>query len=270
MKSKVNPPKIFSISAVHQLLKLKKPTNPLVSVIDLSTVSIDMDDVERTIAYNFFSIAFKKNCDGFGYGQNHYDFDGGVMSFVAPQQIIVPQKNMSLQPEGLLLLVHPDFCQNYSLAKTIRTYGYFFYEVHEGLYLSETEKEMVVDIMNNISKEISLSIDAFTQDLIISHLELLLKYCDRFYHRQFLTRKMASSDILIKVEHYLDDYFKNEDLMKNGVPTVQYLASKMNMSANYLTDMLRALTGQNTQQHIQNKIIEQAKNIAVNYCFICE
>lgn len=261
MKNKVIPPKTLSISAVHELLKIEKPTNPLVSVIDLSTVSIDMDEVEKTITYNFYSIAFKKNCDGFGYGQRHYDFDEGVMSFIAPQQIIAPQKNVSLRPEGLLLIVHPDFFQNYSLAKTIRLYGYFFYEVHEGLYLSENEKELVVDIINNISKEIRLSIDAFTQDLIISHLELLLKYCDRFYHRQFLTRKMASSDILIKVEYYLDDYFKNEDLMNNRVPTVQYLASQMNMSPNYLTDMLRALTGQNTQQHIQNKIIEQAKTL---------
>ncbi|KAA2223652.1 helix-turn-helix domain-containing protein [Chryseobacterium sediminis] len=259
MKNKINPPQVLSISKVHQLLKLKKPTNPLVSVIDLSTINIDTNEIEKTISYNFFSIALKKNCDGFGYGQQHYDFDEGVMSFIAPQQIVTPQKNVKLEPEGLLLIVHPDFFQNYSLAKTIRSYGYFFYEVHEGLYLSETEKELVVDMMNNISKEITSSIDLFTQDLIVSHIELLLKYCDRFYHRQFLTRKMATSDILTRLEDLLDKCFSEQDLKLNGVPNVNFLASKMNMSPNYLTDMLRSLTGQTTQQLIHNKIIEKAK-----------
>ncbi|AZA76460.1 AraC family transcriptional regulator [Chryseobacterium sp. G0186] len=259
MKNKINPPQVLTISKVHQLLKIKKPTNPLVSVIDLSTITIDTDEIEKKISYNFFSIALKKNCDGFGYGQQHYDFNEGVMSFIAPEQIISPDKKVDIQPEGMLLIVHPDFFRHYPLAKIIRSYGFFFYEVNEGLYLSESENEMVIEIMKNISKEISNSIDAFTQDLIVSHIELLLKYCDRFYNRQFLTRKMVTSDILAKVEDLLDQCFTEKDLKLHGVPTVNFLASKMNMSPNYLTDMLRTLTGKTTQQHIQNKIIEKAK-----------
>lgn len=259
MKNKVNIPQVLSISKVHQLLGLDKPTNPLVSVIDLSKISIDTNEIEKTISYNFFSIALKKNCDGFGYGQQHYDFDDGVMSFIAPHQIISPNKTIDLQPEGWLLIVHPDFIRNYQLSRLIRTYGFFFYEVHEGLYLSEAENILVTQLIHNIGKEISNSIDAFSQDLIVSHIELLLKYSDRFYHRQFLTRKMATSDILVKFEDLLESCFSEHDLNSIGVPNVNYLASKMNMSPNYLTDMLRTLTGQTTQQHLQNKIIEKAK-----------
>lgn len=259
MKRKLHPPTILSISSVHQLLNLKKPTNPLVSVINLADTTIDVAEIERSLAYNFYSIALKKKCEGFHYGHQHYDFDEGVMSFIAPQQVIHLEESVSQKPEGLLLIVHPDFFQNYPLATTIRSYGFFSYAVHEGLYLSETEERLVTDMMNNIRREIVSSIDSFTQDLIVSHIELLLKYCDRFYHRQFLTRKMASNDLLIKFENHLNSYVNEESLIEKGLPTVQELASHLNVSPNYLTDMLRALTGQSTQQHIQNKIIERAK-----------
>lgn len=265
MKRKPHTPAILSISKVHQLLKLKKPTNPLVSVIDIAETNMDVKEIESTVTYNFYSITLKKNCDGFGYGQQHYDFDEGVMSFIAPQQVIhVPSKQdleeaVRPKPEGLMLIVHPDFFQHYPLATTIRSYGYFSYATHEALHLSETEEHLVKDMMKNIGREIVSAIDLFTQDLIVSHIELLLKYCDRFYHRQFITRKMANNDLLIKLEALLNSYFNEENLVEKGLPTVQYLASQLNVSPNYLSDMLRALTGQSTQQHIQGKIIERAK-----------
>lgn len=259
MKRKPHPPSILSISTVHQLLKLKKPSNPLVSVIDLSDTNIDAEEIERSLTYNFYSIALKKNCDGFHYGQRYYDFDEGVMSFIAPQQVIHLEESVRPKPEGLLLIVHPDFFQNYPLATTIISYGYFSYAVHEALHLSEAEEQLVMDMMNNIRREIASSIDSFTQDLIVSHIDLLLKYCDRFYHRQFITRKMANNDLLIRLEEHLNGYFNGESLSGKGLPTVQYLASQLNVSPNYLTDMLRTLTGQSTQQHIQSKIIERAK-----------
>jgi len=259
MKKKQHPPTILSISTVHKLLNLNKPVNPLVSVIDLADTHIDVEEIEQSLTYNFYVITLKKNCDGFRYGQQHYDFEEGVMSFMAPQQVINLEESVHQKAEGIMLIVHPDFFRNYPLATTIRSYGFFSYAVHEALHLSETEEQMIVEMMNNIRREISSSIDSFTQDLIVSHIDLLLKYCDRFYHRQFLTRKMASNDLLIKFENYLNSYFNEGNLIEKGLPTVQHLASLLNVSPNYLTDMLRTLTGQSTQQYIQNKIIEQAK-----------
>ncbi|MVT12232.1 helix-turn-helix domain-containing protein [Chitinophaga tropicalis] len=260
MKRKSHPPTILSISSVHQLLKLKKPSNPLVSVIDLADANIEEKEIEQSLTDNFYSVALKKNCDGFRYGQQYYDFNEGIMSFVAPQQVVHIEAGFT-KAEGLMLIVHPDFFQHYPLAAKIRSFGYFSYAAHEALHLSEREEQQVMDIMNSIRSEIATPIDSFTQDLIVSQIDVLLTYCDRFYHRQFITRKMASNDLLIKFEDHLNSYFNGEKLTEKGLPTVPYLASQLNVSPNYLTDMLRALTGQSTQQHIQNKIIELAKEM---------
>lgn len=259
MKKKQDPLTILSISTVHKLLNLNKPENPLVSVIDLADTYIDVEEIEQSLTYNFYAITLKKNCDGFRYGQQFYDFEEGTMSFMAPQQVVNLEESAHQKAEGIMLIVHPDFFRNYPLATTIRSYGFFSYAVHEALHLAEAEEQMIVEMMNNIRREIASSIDLFTQDLIISHIDLLLKYCDRFYHRQFLTRKMVSNDLLSKFEHHLNRYFDEGNLVEKGLPTVQYFASLLNVSPNYLTDMLRGLTGQGTQQHIQNKIIEQSK-----------
>ncbi len=118
-----------------------------------------------------------------------------------------------------------------------------------------------MDIIENVSREIEGNMDGFTQDLLVSNLDLLLKYCDRFYNRQFLTRKKANSDLLTKLEALLEEYFKNDNRTVNGVPTVQFIASELHLSPNYLSDMLRVQTGQTTQQHIQNRLIEKAKEL---------
>ena len=261
MKRKSHPVEILSISKVHQMLNLKKPANPLVSVIDLADTNIGAEEIERSLAYNFYSVALKKNCEGFRYGQQHYDFDEGVMSFIAPQQVMHLDEAVHPKPEGIMLIVHPDFLTSHPLAATIASYGFFSYATHEALHLSETEEKLIADILSNIRREIVSSIDSFTQDLIVSHIDLLLKYCDRFYNRQFITRKMANNDLLIKFEAQLNSCFNEENLVEKGLPTVQYLASQLNLSPNYLTDMLRALTGQSTQQHVQNKIIERSKTM---------
>ncbi len=120
---------------------------------------------------------------------------------------------------------------------------------------------MITSTIQNIAQEYYSVIDSYTQDVIISHIELLLNYCNRFYNRQFITRKNAGSDLLIKLEALLSEYFTNEEVQKRGLPTVQYISEKLNISSNYLSDMLRSLTGQNTQQHIHNKLIEKAKEL---------
>lgn len=262
MKAKANMPyEITSISVLHNLLGLKKAAHPLVSVINLEELEGRVIQ-EENILYNFYSISVKKNFGGkIKYGQQYYDFDEGVMTFVAPQQVLNVEGTAPMYMDGYMLVVHPDFFRTYPLAAKIREYGFFAYAVNEALHLSDTEEQLIVDMMKNLGREIALSIDVFTQDLIVSHIELLLNYCNRSYNRQFITRKPANDQVVIPLEELLEQYFNDEELMASGMPTVQYVSQQLHFSPNYLSDMLRSTTGQTTQQHIHNKLIEKAKNL---------
>ena len=158
-----------------------------------------------------------------------------------------------------MLLVHPDFLWNTALAKTIKQYEYFDYSVNEALFLSDKEETAIAAIMQNIEHEYQSNIDKFSQAIIIAQLELLLVHADRFYHRQFITRKISNHKILNRLEKILSDYFNSDDLADKGLPSVQYVADKLNVSPNYLSNLLKVLTGQSTQQHIHDKLIEKAK-----------
>ncbi|WP_288375296.1 response regulator transcription factor [uncultured Chryseobacterium sp.] len=256
------PEKITSITALHQYLKLKKPSHPLVSVFDFNQVHVDPETILSAVTTDFYVISLKKDCAGrCRYGQHYYDFEDGIMYFIAPHQVLHFEDILLSEVKGNVLVIHPDFLHGYPLARTIKDYGYFSYMANEALYLSEKEEKSVTDIINNISREIETNMDGFTQDLLVSNIDLLLKYCDRFYNRQFLTRKKVNHDLLTQLEALLDDYFKNEKLLINGIPTVQLVAAQMHISPNYLSDMLRVHTGQTTQQHIQNRVIEKAKEM---------
>ncbi|QHW00548.1 helix-turn-helix domain-containing protein [Spirosoma endbachense] len=263
MKNQPVPPHIIpSISAIHKWLGLPKPAHPLVSVIDLKTISIQVDILEQAFAYSFYSINLKKNFDWkVKYGQQHYDFDEGVMTFQAPGQVLKVDADGSTQVEGYSLFIHPDFFNGYLLAAKIRQYNFFSYAVHEALHLSDTEEQLIMGIMENLSREINSSIDTFSQDLIISHIDLLLNYANRFYHRQFITRKPASFDVLTKFETLLDEHFSEDHLAESGSPSVQLLADQLNFSSKYLSDLLKTQTGMNAKQHIQNRLIEKTKEI---------
>jgi AraC family transcriptional activator of pobA len=156
-------------------------------------------------------------------------------------------------------LIHPDLMWNTPLAKTIKQYEYFDYSVNEALFVSEKEEVTIIEIMKNIQQEYRSNIDKFSQDLIIAQLELLFTYSERFYNRQFITRKRSSHEILDRLEDLLTNYFNSIDLAKKGLPSVQYIADALNVSPNYLSGLLKVLTGQSTQQHIHDKLIEKAK-----------
>lgn len=253
---------MFSIAELHRILELPKPEHPLVSVISFEDIKCYSEENLKSVVYNFYCISIKKNFKGkIRYGQNYYDHDAGVMTFFAPGQVISTDVTPELELTGWWLVFHPDFIQSYSLAKTIRDYGYFAYAVNEALHLSEKEEGMIAGIMKNIREEYYSRIDAYSQNVIVSHIELLLNYCDRFYNRQFITRKNVNHDLLSRLEVVLSDYFINQNVRENGLPTVQYISEQLNVSPNYLSDMLRSLTGQSTQQHIHNKLIEKAKEI---------
>ncbi|WP_286857477.1 MULTISPECIES: helix-turn-helix domain-containing protein [Sphingobacterium] len=257
------PEKVSSISTLHQFLGLKRPANPLISVFNFDDVKLEPETILSAITTDFYVIALKKDCAGgkCRYGQQYYDFNEGIMYFIAPHQVLQFDDILLNGVRGFVLVVHPDFLHGYGLASDIKEYGYFSYTTNEALHLSEKEEKTIFEIIGNVGGEIEGNMDTFSQGLLVSNLDLLLKYCDRYYNRQFLTRKKVNSDLLSKLEQLLDDYFKNDKLTINGIPSVHFIADQLHLSANYLSDMLRVQTGQTTQQHIQNRLIEKAKEL---------
>ncbi|WP_295711535.1 AraC family transcriptional regulator [Mucilaginibacter sp.] len=262
MKSVSKQPVVFtSISELHRALGLPKPLHPLISLVDYSNITVDTVELEKGMLFNFYKISYKKNFSGkVKYGQNHYDFDEGGLSFISPNQVITALEGEA-DYGGYTLLIHPDFIRSYPLGKSIKNYGFFSYAVSEALYLSEKEKQVIVALFRNIEMELDSAIDQISQDVLISQVELLLNYSKRYYNRQFITRKTASSDLMVRFESLLADYFDTGKPLTNGLPAVDELAAALNVSAHYLSDMLRSLTGQNTQQHIHAKLVEKAKEL---------
>lgn len=255
-------PVIFqSISALLKALGLARPMHPLIALVDYKDIKVDTTEIGKGYLLDFFKISFKAHFAGqIRYGQGHYDFEEGGLSFTAPNQLIAAaseEKDYS----GYTLLFHPDFIRNYPLGKQITKYGFFAYSVAEALYLSDKEKKIIFSVFDNIAMELDTNIDHFSQDVLISQIEVLLNYSNRFYGRQFITRKVVHNDLISEMETYLSDVFKNEKALVNGLPAVQEIADHLKVSARYLNDMLRSLTGQTTQQHIHGKLIEKAKEI---------
>lgn len=258
------PVRIKTISEFHEFRKLPKPEHPLISVVDYSAIKHDPEINDLSWILDFYSISIKRTSNAkMKYGQQEYDFDEGVMFFMAPGQVfgvtIDPATQEKAQHTGWILLVHPDFLWNTSLAKNIKNYEFFDYSVNEALFLSEKEEKTMHNIIENIQQEYHSNIDKFSQNIIISQIETLLNYSERFYQRQFITRKIANHKILDSLEELLSDYFNSENLITKGLPSVQFVAEQLNVSPSYLTGLLKILTGQNTQQHIHEKLIEKAK-----------
>lgn len=258
-KARNNPVLIDSISELHRRNNLPAPEHPLISVVHFKDIQKSPADFSEGCLLNFYIIAIKKDFSGkIRYGQHYYDFDEGVMSFLAPMQLCWEDPN-DRPGGGWMLLFHADFIQSFPLAAAIKSYKFFSYAVNEALYLSKKEEDIIENILGHIVREYSNNIDSFSQGVMLSHIETLLQYANRFYHRQFLTRKPAHNDLLARLEALLEEHFNNPS--SEGLPTVAEIAQQLHVSADYLSDMLRAHTGQNTQQHIHDKLIEKAKEM---------
>ena len=251
--------KLDSLSDVHRIFGLPKPLHPLISLLDNTNNQIDVGKLPASHGLNFYKISYKINLSGkIKCGQDYYDFNEGGLLFAAPNQLIGSHDDNG-DHAGYTLLIHPDFFLGYSLAKTIRQYGFFSYTANEALHLSDKEKSTIISIFKIIDEELNSRIDDFSQDVLIAQIDLLLTYSNRFYKRQFITRKAINNGLLQKLEEILEEYFNNEESLSQGVPTVHYLSECLAISPSYLSDMLRSLTGQNAQHHIHNKLIEKAK-----------
>lgn len=258
----VQPERIKTISQYHKILGLSKPEHPLISVINFESIKRVPGNEPISLIFDFYIISLNWFFDArFKYGQQEYDFDAGVMCFMSPNQILGIEFNNEEEskPLGWMIVIHPDFLWNTPLAKIIKQYEYFSYSVNEALYISEKEETTIIGIIKNIEQEYHSNIDKFSQDIIIAQLEVLLNYSERFYQRQFITRKISNHKILNELEEILTKYFESEALAKLGLPSVGYIADQLNISPGYLSEMLKILTGQNTQQHIHDKLIEKAK-----------
>ncbi|MCU7616320.1 helix-turn-helix domain-containing protein [Chryseobacterium sp. PBS4-4] len=252
--------RFISISESHQAFGLPAPQHPLISLVHFNednSFNTEMAPIYDVLS--FYKITFiTKNNGRLKYGQDYYDYNEGSMLFLAPNQL-VGSTDYNSKTYCYILLLHPDFLLGHPLAKKIKQYGYFSYSSNEALHLSDAEKEIILSVYQIMERELNSRVDEFSQEVVIAQIDLMLSYVNRFYKRQFITRKAVNNDILQKTETILNDYLNNQKSLHQGVPTVQYLSDQLNISPGYLSDMLRSLIGQNTQQYIHEKLIEKAK-----------
>ncbi|UTW60961.1 AraC family transcriptional regulator [bacterium SCSIO 12741] len=259
--------RIQSITQLHDLLGLDKPKHPLISVFTFGKEHYDNAVENFRYSFELYQISLKGNCPFTisKYGRNSYDFQECSMIFTAPNQVLEFNRNYKPNDDDCWTLVfHPDLIRVADLGKRIDDYSFFSYASNEALHLSAEERKTVSEISQKIEREYDNNIDAHSQTLIISNLELLLNYCVRFYDRQFYTRTNFNQGVASDFEQLLKSYYVEEKQLEMGVPSVQYCAEEMGMSPRYLSDLLRKETGRGTQDHIYHFIIEKAKTRLLN------
>jgi AraC-like DNA-binding protein len=262
MKASAEQPVIFnSISELMRRLEQPKPVHPLVALVNYGNIKVRLTDVGQRFVLNFYKISFKTDFKGqIKYGQGYYDFEEGGLAFLAPHQVVTTSDDET-KHGGYTFFFHPDFIRDYPLSKSISKYGFFSYAVSEALSLSDKEQKIIAALFDSMAQELENNIDHFSQDVMVSQIELLLNYSNRFYNRQFITRKAVYNDLIDQMDAYLSNRFETQQSLLTGLPSVQEVSDHLKVSSRYLTDMLKSLTGQSTQQHIHSQLIEKAKDI---------
>lgn len=254
--------RVKTINDFHEMANLPRPQHPLITVVDIGNLQPPITEGIVTRIFDFYSISMKKNFHiKMRYGHQPHDFNNGALHFMAPGQVLTIEyeKDQVHNPSGWMILFHPDLLWHTSLAKNIKRYEFFNYDVNEALHLSDKEESIITGIARNIEQEYYSNIDKFSQNVIVAQIELLLTYSERFYQRQFITRKISNHEILNRFEDLLNQHFNSGALAQQGLPTVTFIADSLNVSPNYLSDLLKSLTGQSTQQHLHDKLIGLAK-----------
>lgn len=254
--------RLSSISEFHELCGLSQPEHPLISLMDYSLVKYPFEENQVSWIQEFYSIGLKRNVNAkFNYGQQEYDFNNGLLSFISPLQFLKIEINQvtTADQSGWLLLIHPDFLWQTPLAKKMKGFEFFGYAANEALFLSDKEEKAIEQILLAIQIEYRSHIDKFSQELIVNQVERLFIYSQRFYERQFITRKKSNYELLEKFEGILSRYFDKQSGLIEGIPSVTTIAEELSISPNYLGTLLRIHTHQNAQQHIQNNMINYAK-----------
>tara|TARA_R110000744_G_scaffold325657_2_gene431502 strand:- start:17635 stop:18540 length:906 start_codon:yes stop_codon:yes gene_type:complete len=256
--------RIENLNELHNSLGYPSPKHPMVTILDLSNITIPIDLVNIKTIYNFYNISLKTKVSEAKmiYGRDFYDFQDGTMLFSAPEQVSSISSEVRLgEMEGWSLFFHSDLIQGYPLQNEIKQYQFFSYTAYEALHISDEEKKIISSIFKKIRNEYSLNIDVYSQDILVANISLLLNYCNRFYNRQFITRKSVHKNVLSEFENLLLDYFNSNQSSTMGLPTITYFSNKLNLSANYLSDLLKKETGKNATEHIHFHLIDKAKNM---------
>jgi YesN/AraC family two-component response regulator len=254
-----------SITEIRAVFGLDKPTHPLITILETDKLAYGEKTVGKRFSSDLYCIALKDSSCGIDYGRNSYDFDDGVLIFTAPKQVITVKKPQALnEVKGWMLYFHSDLIRNTTLGSKIDSYNFFNYEVNEALHLSDNEQNTLNQIVQLIEDEIKDRIDNHSQQVLVSNIELLLNYSKRFYDRQFNTRSASHIDIVSKVELLLKEYYKENQLIENGQPTIQYLANHCHLSASYLSDLLTKETGRSAKDHINDFLVDKAKHLLLS------
>lgn len=248
-----------NLSDLHKALGIAGPKHPLFSIIKFEDLPV-LNNPERTkLILDFYQVTIKTSSPcKIQYGQTLFDFNEGVVSCFGPRQSSIIDPYFEYAKSGWLVNIHPEFFRSYALSQKIKQLGFFDYVISEALILSEDEQKSMEIIFQQVEREYHLPIDSFSQDVIVANLEVLLSYCNRYYKRQFVTRKISGGGILERLENILESHFQNNN--NQGLPSPSYLANQLNISTRYLSDILKQLTGHTTQQLIQNKIIDLSKD----------
>lgn len=257
--------KVETIYEVHKAFDLEPPVHPLISLIDASNIKIEKELIGQRISVNLYQIAIKDSSCGMIYGRDKFDFNEGVMIFTAPNQISSATNEIKQgDTQGKMLMIHPDMIAGSNLAKEIDKYNFWSYDASEALHLSAKEESIIFDLFDKINDEINGNLDDFSHKLIISNIKLLLEYSARYYNRQFITREKSNKNVVGKFEDYLKEYFQKKNLIEDGLPNAKYFADKLFLSPHYLSDLLKKETGRSIKDHINDFIIEEAKQILLS------
>jgi AraC-like DNA-binding protein len=258
--------RIKNISQVHQMFGLAKPVHPLIAIIrNWPEIDFNFGDTKITSDLFFLSMKGKMSGTSFQYGRNRYDFEEGTLVFLAPDQVASFTSPLEeLDQSGWTILFHPDLIRQSELGRTIKDFSFFNYDANEALHLSEKEKIFLKSLVDKIDLEMNQNIDKYSQGLIIQNLETILKYCNRYYDRQFYSRSNMNMDYVTQFELFLKDYFASEELQDKGLPTLTMCGKALNMSGPYLSDLLKMETGSSAKDHIHSFIIEKAKTTLLN------
>lgn len=252
-----------TLSSYFNYLGLPRPEHPMFSVFNSKGEDYLPCPRESSppITNDCYTISFKKFIEGdLNYGRTKYDFTNGVLFFIAPRQVLQWNNSAVFEQKGFSLNFHEDFLKGTELAQRIKKYGFFSYSTNEALHLSPREEKQLESIIDNIEIEYQNNQDAFSKEIIISQLDTLLKYANRFYERQFINRKELSNDLLEQFNLYLSDYFESGQLEENGIPSIEQIANQMSVSKRYLSDTLKKETGKTSTEHLQLHLIDVAKN----------
>ena len=237
--------------------------HPLISVVNFSEVKPVTTGLRK---FGFYYIVLKdNNCGALKYGRNHYDYQDGTLVFIAPGQIAGDENNKEpVQLTAWGLCFHPDLLRGTSLGQRMNDYSFFSYEINESLHMLDRERQIILDCFYEIRDELTHSIDKHSKSILVANIEVFLNHCLRFYERQFITRENANKDILSRFELLLNNFFESNQPQKIGLPSVQYFADELHLSANYFGDLIKKETGKSAQEYIQQKVIEKAKDKLYN------